>query len=979
MDASLLSALSWDEGAATTAAPSRFGIIRVNAGATPTTITVEKENTRSPASGATVENRWGTQPVVIGAELFTTAYREALASAGLMLMRAWRPPRPRYSIQVEPSSLIALRCRSSDAAGGRMAWVEALEYKPDRRMRGRRGTKPGFFFHASFNLFNLRSDSAITSPTSHNMADAVATQALDWPPVFRSNPALYYPSGTQYSQALAGGLSFSGAFAKQTNKPTAGGLSFSGAFVKQTNKPLPGGLSFSGAFSKMAKKFPSGGLSFSGAFTKQTNKVLSGGLSFTGAVAGAKVALKSLTGGLSFSGAFSKQTNKPLPGGLSFSGALSRRVDRALSGGLSFTGAIAASKITLKLLTGGLSFSGVVARLPIKAFPGGLSFSGGLSRLTNKVLAGGLSFSGAVSKSPRKFFAGAVSFSGVVTRPFQKTVSGGLSFAGTLATQRPKLLSGGLTLSGALGKRIPKSLTGGLSFVGGFSKVKPNLFQVLTATLGFNMGGLAKRIGAEAYWRFEELSGTTFSDSTGNGHTATDSGTPTRGYAGAQDYALSLDHGSYLTVPYSAAMDLANNFSIAGWYKKFGAGSTGAILEKTTDGSTIQYMLGHKNAGVDIVFRAGGADATVAGPTDINTWHFLVGTFDSTNAILYLDGASVAGPIGTTTPTGSAGATIHIGHRQNGTFWFGALDEVMFFPKALTSAEVLELYNARGVRLSTMRGKWLTSGIGPVGDFTKKTMKSFTASIAPAGSGAFFKSFVKAFTGGLTLSGTVTYIKRKGILLAGVVTFGGSIKRQTNKAFAGGIAPIGSISRQTRRFFTASVGFSGALNRLRQKMLSASVGFSGVLTRAIPPIRWVQVTLRATPKLATMFHHLWVMVTARAQSYKPIDIRVKGVPELAYKRGTSIMFEITFTDSNGALYDPDTGTAKMYVKKPDGTYLSAYDRVTGGKPLTYVSQGLYTGVLTLALTDPIGSYEVEAEGKTGILPTLESIKVSVRA
>lgn len=101
---------------------------------------------------------------------------------------------------------------------------------------------------------------------------------------------------------------------------------------------------------------------------------------------------------------------------------------------------------------------------------------------------------------------------------------------------------------------------------------------------------------------------------------------------------------------------------------------------------------------------------------------------------------------------------------------------------------------------------------------------------------------------------------------------------------------------------------------------------------------------------------------------------------MAYKRGTDVMFEATFTDKDGNPYDPDTGTAKLYCKNfVTGIYLAGYDRATGGAVMARTALGVFQKDVQFALTDAAGQYEVEVEGFVGTKRSLDSIKISVRA
>lgn len=124
----------------------------------------------------------------------------------------------------------------------------------------------------------------------------------------------------------------------------AGTLTFTGAIQKGTSRNLPGTLSFTGALQKATSRLLAGVLSFTGGLQKGTSRALSGQLSFTGALGAIHGHVATLAGTLSFTGAFQRGTGKQTAGTLSFTGAIKKATTRAFSGGLSFSGAFSGIK-----------------------------------------------------------------------------------------------------------------------------------------------------------------------------------------------------------------------------------------------------------------------------------------------------------------------------------------------------------------------------------------------------------------------------------------------------------------------------------------------------------------------------------------------------------------------------------------------------------------------------------------------------------
>lgn len=102
---------------------------------------------------------------------------------------------------------------------------------------------------------------------------------------------------------------------------------------------------------------------------------------------------------------------------------------------------------------------------------------------------------------------------------------------------------------------------------------------------------------------------------------------------------------------------------------------------------------------------------------------------------------------------------------------------------------------------------------------------------------------------------------------------------------------------------------------------------------------------------------------------------------MAYKRGTNVLFGCTFNDpKTGEPFDPDVGTIKLYVKGLNtGTYLTGYDRATGGAAMTKIAVGDYEKDVQFLLTDVVQPYEVEMEGFVGTKRFLDSVKITLKA
>jgi len=201
--------------------------------------------------------------------------------------------------------------------------------------------------------------------------------------------------------------------------------------------------------------------------------------------------------------------------------------------------------------------------------------------------------------------------------------------------------------------------------------------------------------GLVLYYKFDEGTGTTTADASGNGHTGTLSATSsgiiptwTTAYIGAG--ALSFDGAhSYVDTGTDAALNPGSgDFSVVAWAKT-SASDTRLILGKY-NGSGDRYWLGAASGSA--FFDVNNVNATATATTSNNAWHHYVGTRSGSTITLYFDGSSIA--------TGSSGAACAPGGNMmvgmfgaNASFiWNGSIDEVAYYNRALSGSEVTTLF-----------------------------------------------------------------------------------------------------------------------------------------------------------------------------------------------------------------------------------------------------------------------------------------------
>jgi len=208
------------------------------------------------------------------------------------------------------------------------------------------------------------------------------------------------------------------------------------------------------------------------------------------------------------------------------------------------------------------------------------------------------------------------------------------------------------------------------------------------------------------WWRFDEGSGITVNDSSGNDHHGTVQGTPEWGF-GPEGFGGALGF-SQTTGAYCGVFDPTGGtgtFTLTLWCLWDGTQSIQHFLTKsngwgaTTAMFQIEVKGGHSDpARVDrlhIAYQA--APQAVLNLVPKNEWAHLALVFDGTHATGYLNGVDDVGP----QPTGigpNVDAPIIIGasHTAEGRTFQGLLDDVRIFNEALPAGQIQAIMQGGG-------------------------------------------------------------------------------------------------------------------------------------------------------------------------------------------------------------------------------------------------------------------------------------------
>jgi len=208
--------------------------------------------------------------------------------------------------------------------------------------------------------------------------------------------------------------------------------------------------------------------------------------------------------------------------------------------------------------------------------------------------------------------------------------------------------------------------------------------------------------GLIGYWKFDEGSGTTVQDSSGLGNTATLIGEPTWtvGKIGGALQFDGIDDYVNLGTPLSQ-LDGAYAFSIVFWIKVNSLPFSGdqGVICRGADSRRVPWILtrgGQSSLLMTAETVEGGAYDVSVGTRNLapTRWQQLAFTWDGSNARSYLDGtlASTASSTGST--LASANANLIFAKHSTGGYFAGALDDVRIHNRALSAAEVADLFGA---------------------------------------------------------------------------------------------------------------------------------------------------------------------------------------------------------------------------------------------------------------------------------------------
>ena len=206
-----------------------------------------------------------------------------------------------------------------------------------------------------------------------------------------------------------------------------------------------------------------------------------------------------------------------------------------------------------------------------------------------------------------------------------------------------------------------------------------------------------------AYWRMDETTGSTMADASGNANQGRYVGIYTLGQPGAlAGGAVAFDGQSGAASVMNSPSLQVNTVTIEMWIKKHTDTEYGVYVAKNVEpgggagSSWFQVLNSHHNGELEFRVTSDGAPAVLSNSTlALNTWYYVVATYDGATAKIYLNG-KLDGTLKVTAVPKQTSDPLFIGRRMDGLFADASLANVAIYSAALSAARIAAHWQASG-------------------------------------------------------------------------------------------------------------------------------------------------------------------------------------------------------------------------------------------------------------------------------------------
>ena len=202
----------------------------------------------------------------------------------------------------------------------------------------------------------------------------------------------------------------------------------------------------------------------------------------------------------------------------------------------------------------------------------------------------------------------------------------------------------------------------------------------------------------------DETTGNTMADASGHANNGRYAGTYALGQPGAiagdGNTAVGFDGQSGAASVVSSTALQVNTVTIELWIRKRSDTEFGAYVAKNVEvgggagSGWFQLLNSHHDGRLEFRLTSDGAPALVSTSTlALNTWYYVVATYDGAVAKLYVNG-KLDSSLKVTTTAKQTADPLFIGRRVDGLFNDTVLDEVAIYPVALTADRIAAHWRA---------------------------------------------------------------------------------------------------------------------------------------------------------------------------------------------------------------------------------------------------------------------------------------------
>ena len=215
---------------------------------------------------------------------------------------------------------------------------------------------------------------------------------------------------------------------------------------------------------------------------------------------------------------------------------------------------------------------------------------------------------------------------------------------------------------------------------------------IAMGALGFGAVPAHAAAGLTAGYAFDESTGTTSTDASGNGRTATLTNGPTW-TPGVYGQALSFDGtNDYVSIP--ATLDVAAlPFTLSLWVAPANYTDYGTLIAKRTtyNAANMRFGLLLDQGTGRVRLQSNISDLTFTYSPPLSSWTHLAIVFNTGNTQLYVNGV-LQQSLGALTLGSGATAQMRLGNAPDGPDQYaGKLDEVRVYNRALSASEITQV------------------------------------------------------------------------------------------------------------------------------------------------------------------------------------------------------------------------------------------------------------------------------------------------